>query len=122
MQLKNALGKTGRMNNLFTEYGVLTDSECLANSSEVIECLELERGCGAQLVERDHAEGRWLPLSSQDNPYSIFLISRFSSSGEYLGCWSGLGHPCLTTSANEHFGHFGCRNSKYITSEMLLLW
>lgn len=77
---------------------------------------------GAQLVERDHAEGRCLPLSSQDTPHSIFLICRFSSVGDYLGHCSGGGHPYLTTSTNEHFSHFSCRNSKYITSEMLLPW
>lgn len=63
--------RLGEANNLFTEYGVLTDSKCLANSSEVTKCLELERGHVAQLVERDHAEGRWF-LSSQDTALSIF--------------------------------------------------
>lgn len=51
-----------------------------------------------------------------------FLISRFSSLWEYLGHWSGGGHLCLTTSASKHFSHFGSRNSKHITSEMLLTW
>lgn len=114
--------RLGEASNLFTEYGVLTDWKCLANSSEVTKCLELERGCGAQLVERDHSEGRQLPWSSQDTAHCIFLISRLSLLGEYLGHWSGGGRLCLITSTNEHFSHFGCRNSKYITSEMLLPW
>ena len=49
--------RLGEANNLFTEYGVLTDSKCLANSSEVTKRLEPERGYGAQLVEGDHGEG-----------------------------------------------------------------
>lgn len=115
--------RLGEANNLFTEYGVLTDSECLANSSKVTECLELEGGCGAQLVERDHAEGRWFPLSSHDTPHSIFFdIQILLVRGvPWALVWSG-DHSFLTTSANEHFSHFGCRNSKYITSEMLLPW
>lgn len=62
------------------------------------------------------------PLSSQDSAHSIFLTSRFSLLGEYLGHWSGGGHLCLTTSANQQCSHFGCRNSKHTTLEMLLPW
>lgn len=76
--------RLGEANNLFTEYGVLTDSKCLANSSEVTKCLELERGHVAQLVERDHAEGRWF-LSSQDTALSIFWYLDSPRCGSTLG-------------------------------------
>lgn len=104
--------RLGEANNLFTEYRVLTDSECLANSSEVTKRLEPERGCGAQLVEWDYGEGRWLPSSSQDTAHSIFWKSRVSLLGEHLRHWAGGDHLCLTTPANEHFSNFGCRNWK----------
>lgn len=77
--------RLGEASNLFTEYGVLIDSKCLANSSKVTKCLEVKRECGAQLVEQDHDEGRCFPLSSQDSAHSIFLISRLFLLGENLG-------------------------------------
>lgn len=67
--------RLGEANNFFTEYGVLTDSECLVSLSKVTKRLELERGCGTQLVERDRDEGRQLPLSSQNTACTIFWNS-----------------------------------------------
>lgn len=67
--------------------------------------------------------GQTAPLEQSGYcPLYFFDISRLSLLGEYLGHWSGGGRLCLITSTNEHFSHFGCRNSKYITSEMLLPW